>query len=157
MNKFSTWLLVLFIIMFWVFRIVVTFTYTMGIEFGIEPLNVNIEVILLFITLLSIILIVKRKILGAILYLVTYGLYFGVDLYNTVMAIIGGTSDLVAYTNTLISFIAMVLPIITLFDLLLDKNKTAHPKDKKTDWFYKNEQYDRKLDERADKNNYRTL
>ena len=25
------------------------------------------------------------------------------------------------------------------------------------DWFYKNEQYDRKLDDRADKNNYRTL
>ena len=38
-----------------------------------------------------------------------------------------------------------------------DKNRKAHPKDKKTDWFYKNEQYDRKLDERADKNNYRTM
>ena len=44
-----------------------------------------------------------------------------------------------------------------IFDLLLDKNRKAHPKDKKTDWFYKNEQYDRKLDDRADKNNYRTL
>ena len=29
--------------------------------------------------------------------------------------------------------------------------------DKKTDWFYKNEQFDRKMDDRADKNNYRTL
>lgn len=28
---------------------------------------------------------------------------------------------------------------------------------KKTDWFYKNEEFDRKLDDRADKNNYRTL
>jgi len=29
--------------------------------------------------------------------------------------------------------------------------------DKQTDWFYKNKEYDRKLDERADKNQYRTL
>ena len=44
-----------------------------------------------------------------------------------------------------------------LFDLIIDKSRKANPKDKKTDWFYKNEQFDRKLDERADKNNYRTL
>ena len=41
--------------------------------------------------------------------------------------------------------------------MLLDKNRVNNPKDKKTDWFYKGEQYDRQLDERADKNNYRTL
>ena len=44
-----------------------------------------------------------------------------------------------------------------LLDLLMDKNRKNHPKDKKTDWFYDNEQFDRKMDERADKNNYRTL
>jgi len=43
------------------------------------------------------------------------------------------------------------------FDVLLDKNRKAHPVDKQTDWFYKNEQYDRKMDDRADKNQYRTL
>ena len=42
-------------------------------------------------------------------------------------------------------------------DLLLDKNRKENPKDKKTDWFYKNEEFDRKLDDRADKNNYRTM
>ena len=30
-----------------------------------------------------------------------------------------------------------------------------NPKDKKTDWFYKNEQFDRKFDERADRNEYK--
>ena len=44
-----------------------------------------------------------------------------------------------------------------LLDLLLDKNRKENPKDKKTDWFYKNEEFDRKLDDRADKNNYRTM
>ena len=41
--------------------------------------------------------------------------------------------------------------------VLLDKNRKNNPKDKKTDWFYQNEEFDRKLDDRADKNNYRTL
>ena len=41
--------------------------------------------------------------------------------------------------------------------MLMDKNRTNHPVDKKTDWFYKNEEFDRKLDDRADKNNYRTM
>ena len=40
---------------------------------------------------------------------------------------------------------------------LLDKNRKLNPKDKKTDWFYQNEEFDRKLDDRADKNNYRTM
>ena len=29
------------------------------------------------------------------------------------------------------------------FDLLLDKNRKANPKNKKTDWFFKNEKFDR--------------
>ena len=51
----------------------------------------------------------------------------------------------------------IIIPIAVLIDLLLDKGRMAHPVDKKTDWFYKNEQFDRKMDDRADKNNYRTL
>ena len=62
-----------------------------------------------------------------------------------------------AYTDIFFSLIAVILPIVAVFDILFDKSRKANPKDKKTDWFYKNEQYDRKLDERSDKNNYRTL
>ena len=61
------------------------------------------------------------------------------------------------YLNTFISLIGIAIPVAILFDLLLDKNRKANPKDKKTDWFYQNEQFDRKFDERADKNNYRTM
>ena len=39
--------------------------------------------------------------------------------------------------------------------VLLDKNRKAHPVDKKTDWFYKNEKFDRQFDERADRNEYK--
>ena len=60
-------------------------------------------------------------------------------------------------TELMFSIIGIILPLAVLIDLLLDKNRKLNPKDKKTDWFYKNEEFDRKLDERADKNNYRTM
>ena len=51
--------------------------------------------------------------------------------------------------------LGIILAFAVLVDLAVDKGRK--PKDKKTDWFYANEQYDRQLDDRADKNNYRTL
>ena len=59
--------------------------------------------------------------------------------------------------TVLFNFFGLILPIAAEFDVLLDKGRKLNPTDKKTDWFYKNEEYDRKLDDRADKNNYRTL
>ena len=69
MKNLSTWLLVMFMGMFWIFRVVVAVTYQMGIDFGgIRPLNMNFEIILLFLTLICMIFIVKRKIIGALIY-----------------------------------------------------------------------------------------
>ena len=96
---------------------------------------------------------------GALIYLLTYGMYFGTDVVNRVTILINDATQLTLndYTGLMISLIGIIIPIAVLLDLLADKNRKAHPKDKKTDWFYKNEQYDRKLDDRADKNNYRTM
>lgn len=152
MKKFSTWLIVMFMVMFWIFRVVVAFTDSLNIDIGISPIDANAEVLLLFISLISIVLIAKRKMLGAIIYLLTHGIYFGIDIYNNVVA---GTT--IAYGNAFFSLIGIILPIVALFDLLFDKAAKAYPKDDKTDWFYKNKDYDREVDERADKNNYRTL
>ena len=158
MKNFSTWLLVMFMVMFWVFRIIVAFTSEFGIDFGgIKPIDMKAEVVLLFIALICIIFVVKRNIIGALIYLLTYGVYFGVDAFNSVMAIISNGSVTDTGLNAFVSIIGIAIPIAVLFDLLLDKNKKANPVDKKTDWYYKNEEYDRKLDDRADKNNYRTL
>lgn len=159
MKNFSTWLLVLFMGMFWIFRIIVALMSEISTDFPFTPLNQTMEIILLFVVLLCMILIVKRKIVGALIYLLAYGMYFGVDLLNNVNLIIKAeeTIALNTYTNTFISLIGMIIPIAVLFDLLLDKNRKNNPKDKKTDWFYKNENFDRKMDERADKNNYRTM
>ena len=158
MKKLSSWLIVMFIIMFWAFRIIVAITGSMEIDFFVTPIDNNIEIILLFVVLLCVPFIFKRKLIGAIIYLLAYGWYFGRELLQNVMQLINGETLAVStYLTMFIALIAITLPIIAVFDILLDKNRMKNPVNKETDWFYKNEQYDRKLDERADKNNYRTL
>lgn len=158
MKNLSSWLIVMFIIMFWAFRIIVAITGSMGIDFFVTPIDNNIEIILLFVVLLCVPFIFKRKLIGAMIYLLAYGWYFGRELLQNVMQLINGeTLAISTYLTMFIALIAIALPIIAVFDILLDKNRMKNPVNKETDWFYKNEQYDRKLDERADKNNYRTL
>ncbi len=156
MRSLASYLLLIFMVMFWVFRLVVAFTTSMGIDIGFTPIDMNIEIILLFVTILSALLVAKRKLLGAIIYLISYGAYFGVDLYSTVMNIVNGEIiTLTQYTRAMVSFIGMIIPISVFLNMLIDKNRSAHPVDKKTDWFYKNEQFDRNIDSRADQNQYR--
>lgn len=163
MKNFSTWMLVMFMALFWIFRIAVAITYELGADFGgIVPFNQAMEIILLFVVLICMLFIVKRKMIGAIIYLVSYVMYFGTSLITGMTAFFSVSSDIDiagmgTYLNTFISLIGIIIPVAVLVDLLLDKNRKANPKDKKTDWFYKNEQFDREMDDRADKNNYRTL
>lgn len=157
MNKFSTWMLLSFAVIFWILRIIATYCSTMGIEFIIQPLEMNTEIVLLFVALICFVFIGKRQLLGVIVYIVAYEGYFGFDIYKNMNSIISNTMSPEGYISIFFSFIGMILPILLLFDWLFDKNKQLHPTDKKTDWFYKNKEYDRKMDERSDKNNYRTL
>ena len=159
MKNLSTYLLVMFMLMFWGFRVVLTLMSQMGDGLmGIMPSNINIEIVLLFATLVCVILVVKRKIVGAVLYLALYGIYFGGDLTAQIAKMTSGNVLTIAEMGSaFFSLIGIIIPLAVLIDLLLDKNRKAHPVDKKTDWFYKNEQFDREVDERADKNNYRTL
>ena len=160
MKNFSTWILVMFMVMFWIFRVMVALAAQLKWDIGgILPLNQQMEVILLFVVLVCIILVIKRKLIGGLLYLLAYGLYFGVDIVNNVQNIFTAleTVDINLYINLFMSLIGVILPVAVMLDLLMDKNRKLHPKDKKTDWFYANEKFDRQLDERADKNNYRTL
>lgn len=158
MKNFSTWMLVMFMAMFWAFRVIVAIMPEFGTTLGgITPMNSQLEIILCFVVLVCMVLVVKRKIVGALIYLVGYGMYFGVDVAKNIGTIMSGESTMTNNFNVFISLIAIILAFAVLFDLLLDKGRKANPKDKKTDWFYNNEQFDRKLDERSDKNNYRTL
>lgn len=159
MKKFSTYLLVMFMIVFWIIRIIITLASQLGKDFmGMVPMNETFEIAILFGTLLCLILVVKRKLAGAILYLVMHAIYFGGDITNKLS--IMANNEVLSFsqsTELIFSMLGIILPLAVLIDLLLDKNRKNNPKDKKTDWFYKNEKFDRQLDDRADKNNYRTM
>ena len=163
MKNFSTWMLVMFMGMFWLLRVVVAVTYEMKIDFGgIQPFNQTMEIILLFVVLLCMILVVKRKLVGALIYLLSYGMYFGTSMLTGLSNLFSSSTEVSVsgmgmYLTTFISLIGIIIPVAVLLDLLMDKSRKANPHDKKTDWFYKNEKFDRELDDRADKNNYRTL
>ncbi len=154
MKNLTTYLFVMFMGMFWVFRIIVAFCYNLGIDFITAPIDLNFEIILLFLTFFAMILVVKRSMLGGLIYLAGNGLYFGYYIFN-ILSHMDGVTTLQNYIDLFFSAIGIILPLLIVFDTLLDKNRKAHPKDKKTDWFYKNKDYDRKVDERSDKNQYR--
>ena len=157
MKNFSSWLIAMFAFMFWGFRLVGTALYSIGIDFMFVPSNMGMEIALLFITFICICFMVKRKLLAAIIYLLAHFMYYGPSFVTHFTQIIEGTIDTTQVMGMMFEFFGLVLAIAALFDVLLDKNRKAHPTDKKTDWFYKGKEYDRQLDERADKNNYRTM
>lgn len=158
MKNFSTWLLAAFMVMFAGFRVIVTITNQQGAPLeGLVIENIGLEIALIFLTLICLILVVKRKMLGAIIYAVSYGFYYGVGLLNTLYGVLveGQALNLGNSLEVLVSAIGVILPLMVLFDTLADKSRKLNPTDKKTDWFYKNEQFDRKFDERADRNEYK--
>jgi len=155
MTSLFSYLITMFGGMFWLLRVVVAVTYTLGVDFPIVPLDFNTEIILLFVTIIAMIFIIKRNIIGALIYFVAYGWYFGNDLYNGVMNIINGQTGVTDYLSIFVSFIGVLIPFLTVMDIFLNKERKGSTKDKKTDWFYENEEYTRKLDERADKNQYK--
>ena len=157
MKNLSSWLIAIFAFMFWGFRVVATVMYSIGTEFVAPPMDMTMEIALLFITFICICFIAKRKLIPTLIYLVAHALYYGIYLYQNIMAMLEGTSTINDYMTLLVALIGIAIPLAAFFDVLLDKNRKAHPTDKKTDWFYKNEQYDRKMDDRADRNQYRTL
>lgn len=158
MKDLSTWLLVMFMAMFWIFRVIVAFTTQYEMDFcGFEVFNFNIEVGLLFITILCFILVLRRNIIGGILYLVSYGYYFGSYILQTAIPEFSSTRTMGMITaqNTMVSLLGILLALLVFGDLLLTRIRRRSPTDKKTDWFFQNEQFDRKYDERADRNEYK--
>ena len=156
MKSLFDWLVVIFMFMFWVFRIVVEYMYSTGRAFFVTPINETMEIIILFVTLICIFLIIKREHIGGIIYFISYALYFGTDLYKNVKMMIDNNeslSNITGYTDIFVSALAIILSLVVMIDLLSDHLKK--PDDKKTEWFYDNKDLDRKVDERDDKNHYR--
>lgn len=136
--------------MYWIFRIIVTALSYLQIEFPFVSMNTNAEILLLFLTLVCIVCVFKRFTVGGIIYFIAYCAYFGPDLYTNIRG--GVTPDSMA--NILVDFLAIVLSALVVLNIIFSKTRKTTVK-KDTDWFYGDKKYDRELDERADKNNYR--
>ena len=155
MKNVVSWLVTIFIVVFWIFRLVISYLYAMGEEVVFKPLDINTEILVLFISFFSILLIIARKKLGGILYFISYAYYFGIDAYNGIMNAINQSGSMESYASTLVSFVAIILAISALMDVFFNNDRHEGKDNKDTHWFYKNKKYERKLDERADKNQYR--
>lgn len=161
MKNFSTWLIAIFMVMFWLLRAIVALCTQYSIDLlGLQAYNLNLEIIIAFVTIPLIILVVKRKAIGSLLYLLVYGMYFGQHLFSSMMTVIQGQSALSmdSSMNLICDLVAILLAVFTLIDMLVDKGRKANPIDKKTDWYFKNEKYDEELnarDSREDKNHYK--
>lgn len=154
MKTFANWMLLIFMFMYWALRVAVTYTYALGKEFIATPIDYTTEIVILFVTLICMILVAKRQIVGGFIYVVVYFAYFGVSLFKQIMpALKTGELNISAGMDAFLSAIALILSLLVFIDLLGDKTK--RPDDKKTEWFFKNKDYDRQIDERADKNNYK--
>ena len=72
MQKFSTWMVLALDVMFWILRIIATYTNSMGIEFMIKPMDMNMEIAMIFVALICFVFIANRKFLGSIVYMIGY-------------------------------------------------------------------------------------
>ena len=64
-------------------------------------------------------------------------LWYALNILST-----NGSLSMSENMGLMISILGIILPLAVLIDLLLDKNRKLNPKDKKTDWFYQNEEFD---------------
>lgn len=152
MSYFLTFLAVIF----WIFRIFVAVMESINSEFICNTLNLGIEILIIFLSLPCLLLIIKRNLIGATLYLGMYGAYFGTALYNTYFGIDLNEELQITNTMSLISsVIGVIIPLFVFIDILFNKNRTNNSLNQKTDWYYNNDKFDREYDERADKNQYK--
>ena len=155
MTSLFSYMLTFFGVAFWFFRVIVTLLYQLDREFFATPINVTFEIIVLFSTLPCILLVIKRNIVGAAAYLGIYATYFGTALYEAILGAQATGLNIVNSANMLCTVVGVIIPALTFLDILLNKNRAMGKDNKKGDWFYKNENFDREFDERADRNQYR--
>jgi len=157
MTNLFSYLITIFGVLFWFFRIVVAYFATTGDSFICQPLNITLEIVVLFLTVPCFVLVFKRSLVGATFYAGIYAAYFGTALYNTInhFTLEEHGIGMVSGVNMIAAIAGVVIPLLTFFDILFNKNRMSLSKDRDSEWYYKNEKYDREMDERADRNQYK--
>lgn len=154
MKSLSSYFIMIIAVMYWVFRVIVSLMYAMGKDFICQPLDANLEIAILFLTIPSIIFAIRRNLIAATLYFGMYAAYFGTILYNGLTGEVGATLTTTDSTSLFITGLGVIIPLFVFLDIVLQKSR-FHTPDRKTDWYFENEKYDREFDKRADRNQYK--
>lgn len=141
----------MFAIMFWLFRVYVALMVSSGSEIQFTTPGLELEITVIFITLISIFMIFKRNLIFASIYLGTYFAFFtyGIALMN------GNISTNKQLLNAIVMIAGIIIALLNFLDVMFNKNRKGSTKDNKTDWFYATDKYEREYDERADRNQYK--
>ena len=143
----------MFAIMFWLFRVYVALMVSSGSEIQFTTPGLELEITVIFITLISIFMIFKRNLIFASIYLGTYFAFFtyGIALMN------GNISTNKQLLNAMVMIAGIIIALLNFLDVMFNKNRKGSTKDNKTDWFYATDKYEREYDERADRNQYKII
>lgn len=156
MRSLASYFIVIVAIIYWIFRVAISLMGAMEMDFICRPLDPNIEIAILFLTVICFIFIFRRSLKGATLYFCIHALYFGPILYNSLFGIPveAGTLAFSDLPSIVATALGVIIPFFVFMDILIDRTG-LHPISKKTDWYYGNKKYDRELDDRADRNQYK--
>ena len=155
MVSLYSYLVTFLAILFWLFRVLVTVMFDWGKDFFAVPLNETTEIAVIFATLVCLILVIKRNIIGAAAYLGIYVAYFGTALYESIMNINESGFTITGASNMISVIVGLVIAFLVFIDVAFNKNRSLGNSNKKADWFYTNKEDDREFDEREDRNQYR--
>ena len=137
----------MFAIMFWLFRVYVALMISGGSEIPFTTPGIEMEIAVIFITLISIFMIFRRNLIFASIYLGTYFAFFtyGIALMN------GNISTNTQLLNAMLMILGILIALLNFLDVMFNKNRKGSTKDNKTDWFYATDKYEREFDERCGK------
>ena len=156
MKSLFSYLITFCAVIYWIFRVIVSLMYAQESEFICKPLNLTLEIIILFLTIPSIIFIIKRNIITATLYFAMYAAYFGTIVYNS-LTVYFNSEGAMSFNDTtalLFNALGVLIPFLVFLDIFIQRNR-FNPADRDTDWFYNNKEFDRNMDSRADTNQYK--
>lgn len=140
---------------YWLFRVIVCVMSTNNEEFFTAPINLPLEIALLFFSLICFVMIFKRSTLGGALFFASYTIYFGTALFEAIQTFKDSGQITLSVTTYLVYALGIIIPFLNFLDCWLMKSRKLFSGSGNTDWYYKNSEYDRKMDERADRNQYR--
>lgn len=140
-------------LLFWIFRVYVCLMYSMQNDFLFKPYNFNMEIIILFLTIPCVIALLRRNFIGNLVYFSMDVAYYGTSIYEKMKSFEAIDMEIIlGDIEILILMFGIMIPLCIMIEFFIGGRKIEGNND---NWFYDNEKYDRKLDSRIDRNQYK--